>query len=225
MYGVIRAKDVALFHSGKLMGTGMLITDFEDDNKSQDYAIWLPALEKLRKFSEPPHDDSWGGTDFTFGDIYLRKPQHETHEILGNTIFSTCLETMQLSDKEKRNKYLRQLHGAQCAHKGKKVYQLKSTHKTKNWWYDYRISYIDTKTFADYRVEYYKNGKQIKFIDKDWMSMNIDDPRGIYWRYMYAKNLTNGHESMINIPDNFVSWNRDEGPELWTEDALTHMRK
>ena len=58
---VIKAQDLAIFRSGKLKGTGMLITDYEDDAKTQSYMIWLPALRKIRRFAEPAHDDAWGG--------------------------------------------------------------------------------------------------------------------------------------------------------------------
>jgi hypothetical protein len=223
--GVTRAKDIALFHSGKLRGTGMLITTFVDDDKSQSYSVWLPALKKIRRFSEPPHEDSWGRTDFTFGDVYLRKPQHETHELLGTETFDDSLGAMELFEREKEDRYLKQLPGRQCGHKGKSVYKLKSTTKFPNWWYDYRISYVDTKTFADYRTEYFKKGKKIKVIDRDWVSMNLDDPRGQYWRYWYGKNFLTGHESMISVPEGFVTWNHDESGDLWTEDALKQMRR
>lgn len=43
----VRTKDLAIFRSGKLRGTGMLITDFKKEGKSQSYAVWLPSL---------PHD-------------------------------------------------------------------------------------------------------------------------------------------------------------------------
>ena len=49
----IKAQDLAIFRSGKLKGTGMLITDYQDDAKSQSYMIWLPALRKIRRFAEP----------------------------------------------------------------------------------------------------------------------------------------------------------------------------
>ncbi|MCP4043700.1 MAG: outer membrane lipoprotein-sorting protein, partial [Gammaproteobacteria bacterium] len=199
--GEIMAKDMALFHSGKLSGTGMLITTFVDDAKSQSYAIWLPALKKIRRFAEPPHEDAWGRSDFTFGDVYLRKPHHESHELMGVDTFKDCLGAMQLSKKEMKNRYLKQLNSSQCAHKGKSVYKLKSTTKFQNWWYDYRISQVDTTTYADYRTEYFKDGKKIKIIDRDWVSMRLDDPRSLFFRYWYGKNLVTEHETMINIPE------------------------
>ena len=92
--GPIKARDMAIFRSGKLKGTGMLITDYVDDAKSQSYMIWLPALRKIRRFAQPAHDDAWGGSDFTFGDVALRKPFHETHELLGKETFNDCLGYM-----------------------------------------------------------------------------------------------------------------------------------
>ena len=223
--GVVRFKDIAMFHSGQLSGTGMLITDYVDDEKSQSYAIYLPELKKVRRFDEPRHDDSWGNTDFTFGDVYLRKPKHETHELMGVTTMADCLGAMQLTEKEKKRKYLKQLAPPQCEHKGKNVYQLKSTTKFKDWWYDYRISYVDTKTFADYRTEYFKEGKKIKIIDRDWVSMGLDDPRGVFWRYWYGKNLVTEHETIVTVPEQFVTWNTELAPELWTEEHLMNMER
>jgi len=222
--GVIKAKDLAIFRSGKLRGTGMLIVDYVDDAKSQSYSIWLPALRKIRRFAQPAHDDAWGGSDFTFGDVTLRKPMHETHELLGTETFNDCLGVIELKESEK-NKYMKNLHAPACGHKGKKVYKLKSTTKFENWWYDYRISYVDTKTFADYRTEYFKNGEKIKVIDRDWVPLGIDDPRGQAWRYWYGKTFATGHETWAVIPDEVVKFNSDLKPSLWTEKTLRKIKR
>ena len=71
----IKARDLAIFHSGKNRGMGMLITDFVDDDKSQSYMVWLPQLRKVRRFAQPKHEENWGGSVFTFGDVNLRKPE------------------------------------------------------------------------------------------------------------------------------------------------------
>ena len=224
--GVTQSKDIALFHSGALRGTGILITDFVDPDKSQSNTVWLPAMGKIMKYNEPDHSDTWGKSVFTYGDLYLREPRHETHEILATETFDDCLATMSLTDKELRDRYLRQLYEPSCDHKGKEIYKLKSTQKYENWWYDYRISYVDAKSFVDYRTEYFKDGKMIKVIDKDWVSMDLDDPRGNYWLYWYGKNLETGQESMLNVPEKYVTWNYEESDaDLWTEDALIQMRK
>lgn len=219
--GSIKGKDLAIFRSGKLKGTGMLITDYVDDEKSQSYAIWLPALRKIRRFAQPAHDDAWGGTDFTFGDVTLRKPQHETHELLGKETFEDCLGAV----ADVKTKWLKNPPPGSCDHKGKEVYKLKSTTKRENWWYDYRVSYVDAKNFADYRTEFFKDGNQIKVIDRDWGSLKLDDPRGMYWKYWYGKTLATGHETWAVIPDEVVQINQDWDADMWSEKTLRKIKR
>ena len=222
----MKARDLALFHSGKLTGRGILVTEFKDDSKPPYYSTFLPALKKVRHFSEPAHDEAWGGSDLTYGDVYLRKPEHESHALLGKEVFTECLGSMQLSDKERASGYLEQLPGPQCAHQGKAVYKLQSDTKFNDWWYDYRVSYVDSETFADYRTDYYKDAKLIKRIDRDWESMpDIDDPRGVYWRYWYAISYDTGHETMVAVPAEMVKWNREMENEFWSIDTLRQMRR
>lgn len=222
--GTVKAKDLAIFKSGKLRGTGMLVTDFVDDATSQSYSIWLPALRKVRRFAQPAHDDSWGGTDFTFGDVTLRKPFHETHELLGKETFGQCLKVMDVPKKQ-RKKYTKVLPEAACDHKEKEVYKLKSTTKFQNWWYDHRISYVDAKTFADYRTDYFKDGKKIKVIDRHWTTMGLDDPRGAVWGYWYGHNLVTGHETLAYMPTEISFWNTDKKASLWTEKTLRKIKR
>lgn len=217
----INAMDLAIFRSGKLRGTGMLITDFTDDSKSQSYAIWLPALRKIRRFAEPAHDDAWGGTDFTFGDVTLRKPSDETHELLGTETFNDCLGAIE----GVQVKYLPEPPAPSCAHKGKSVYKLKSTTKRQNWWYDERISYIDAKTFADFRSEYFKNGEKVKVIDRDWGSLGLADSRAQSWRYWYGKTFATGHETWAVIPEEVVEFNQDWKKSLWSEKTLRKIKR
>ncbi len=222
---VVKARDLAIFRSGKLRGTGILITDYDDDTKSQSYVIWLPALRKIRRFAQPAQDDSWGGLDFTFGDVVLRKPDDEVHELLGRETFNECLKGMHIP-KLQRNRYTRHLPEKSCAPKGREVYKIKSTTKFKNWWYDYRVSFVDTETFADYRTEYFKNGRKIKFIDRDWRRVReLDDPRALAWGYWYGKNLITGHESWAVIPPEVVRYNVKFKPSLWSEKTLRRIKR
>ena len=219
--GQIKARDLAIFRSGKLKGTGMLITDYVDDNKSQSYSIWLPALRKIRRFAEPSHDDAWGGTDFTFGDVTLRKPQHETHELLGKTAFKECLGAIDLPE-DQRNKYTQNLPKATCV--DTEVHQLKSTTKYDNWWYDYRISYVDLKTFVDYRTEYFKGDEKIKVIDRSWIALG-GDPRAQAWKYWYGKTLATGHETWAVIPDTATHSNEERPANFWSENTLRKIKR
>ncbi|TNG00624.1 MAG: outer membrane lipoprotein-sorting protein [Gammaproteobacteria bacterium] len=224
----IKSRDIAFFRSGKLKGTGLLITDYAEVGKSQSYMIWLPALRKIRRFAEPAHDDAWGGTTFTFGDVTLRKPDHETHELDGKAKFDGCLGYIDMPSSQ-RNRYTKNLATSPtCRHDGKTVYKLKSTTKRENWWYDYRVSFVDTKTFADYRTDYYKGGKKIKTIDRDWGVLEgqaIDDPRGMTWRSWYGKDDVSGTETWAVIPDETVVINEDKDNKFWSPKTLTKLKR
>lgn len=222
----VKAEDLAIFRSGKLKGTGMLITDYEDDAKSQSYMIWLPALRKIRRFAQPAHDDAWGGSDFTFGDVALRKPFHETHELMGKETFNDCLGFVAVNDDE-QTRYTKDLpKSGACTHKGKEVYKVKSTTKFENWWYDYRVSYIDTKSFADYRTEYFKGSDQVKVIDRDWVPLGkTDDPRAVGWGYWYGKTLATGNQTWAVIPASVNRVDAAYDSDWWSESTLRKIKR
>jgi len=226
--GPIKARDLALFGSGKLKGVRILLTEYSDETKRQTYQIWLPSLKKVRKFMEPDHDAAWRNSDFTYGDIYLRDPDDETHSLLEETVFQDCLESMIFDPQSLSNsRLIKNIPTQQCEHRGKPVYKIKSSSKFKKWWYDYRISYVDRNTFADYRIDYFKDGKQVKRIDKDWTSMSdkimdfAQDARAVYWRYWYGRNYQTGHETMVHTWPEVVRWNQDLKEELWSEKTIT----
>lgn len=222
----INARDMAIFRSGKLKGTGMLITDYAEAGKSQSYMIWLPALRKIRRFAQPAHDEAWGGSDFTFGDVVLRKPENETHELLGKETFNDCLGFMQLGAGD-QSRYTKGLPTeGSCSPKGKEVYKIKSTTKFENWWYDHRVSYIDTKSFADYRTEYFKGGNQVKVIDRDWVPLGVsDDPRAVGWGYWYGKTLATNHETWAVIPSKVNKVDAKYKKNWWTEGTLRKIKR
>ncbi|MBT3038231.1 MAG: outer membrane lipoprotein-sorting protein [Candidatus Thiodiazotropha sp. (ex Codakia orbicularis)] len=224
---VIRSRDLAIFHSGNLRGTGMLITEYKDDRKSQDNMVWLPRVRKIRRFAQPRQKDAWGGSVFTFGDVTLRKPDDETHVLLGKKKMRTCLGMMdELEGKMFR--YTERIPERSCRHLGRVVYGLKSTTKSKNWWYDYRISYVDTESFADYRTLYYKNDRLIKIIDRDWGLVNAEgegDPRALFWKYWYGIDLRTGQQSLAVIPRKVVDMNSDRKNSFWTERTLRKIKR
>ncbi len=223
----IKTRDLAIFHSGKMRGTGMLVTEYTDEDKNQDYSVWMPRLRKIRRFAQPNHEDAWGGSVFTFGDVTLRKPEDETHELLGKKRLRTCLGTM-TNIEGKHFRYAGKIPERSCRHVNKEVYGLKSTTKYGEWWYDYRISYVDTASFADYRTLYYKNDKLIKVIDRDWGLVNQEgegDPRALFWKYWYGLDLRNGQESLAVVPRKVVEFNTDRKQSFWTEKTLRKIKQ
>ncbi len=226
--GDIKARDLALFGSGNLKGVRILLTEYNDPDKRKTYKMWLPSLKKIQGFSEPEHDAAWRDSDFTYGDIYLRNPEDEKHEILGEQNFEDCLGAMVFNLEALSNtRLIKNIPSQQCDHRGKAVYRVKSSTKFKNWWYDYRVSYVDQSSFADYRIDFFKDGVLVKRIDKDWVPMSdkvmnlAQDDRAIFWRYWYGKNYQTGHETMIHTWPEVVRWNHELKDELWTEQSLT----
>lgn len=223
----IKSRDLAIFRSGKLNGTGMLVTDYADDDKSQSYMVWLPALRKIRRFAQPDHDQAWGGSVFTFGDVTLREPKHETHELLGIKKMRTCLGVIDELESQPY-RFVDKLPKRSCRHIDKEVYGLKSTTKFGDWWYDYRISYVDTKNFADYRTVYFKDGEMIKIIDRDWGLVaegEMQDPRALFWKSWYGVDLTTGRESWAVIPQSVIEYNSDKDNRFWSERTLRRIKR
>ncbi len=215
----IKSVQMAILTSGKIKGTGILLTNYTDQERGATISMWLPALRKIRRINEPAHEGVWFGTNLTYGELVLRQPEHETHELLDEAVFDACLDVMELNEWEK-NRYTKRLPGQQCGHKGKPVYRLKSTTKFKNWWYDYHISDIDKQSFSLYRTVYLKDGEKIKTVSVDWQSLDQPDPRIVYPRYIYAVMHDSGKDSMVYVPRSTIQLNVDYPDSFWSEETL-----
>ena len=220
----IAARDLVVFRSGKLRGTGILVTDHSDPGQGRAYAIWLPSLRKVRRFSEPDASQSWGGSNLSYGDIYIRRPEDEAHELLGRETFGECLGTVQLAEGQ-GGRYASGLPAGDCETHGRSVYRLRSRPHRSDLGYDERVTWVDTETFADYRSVYYRAGEVVKRIDKSWRSMGLEDPRAQYWVYWYARTEGSGQEGMAYVAPDSVRWDEDMDPELWSERTLRRIRQ
>jgi hypothetical protein len=222
--GEVAARDRVVFHSGQLRGTGILVTDYEDLQRGSSYVVWLPNLRKLRRFTQPDPSDAWGGSNFTYGDVYLRRAHDETHELLAQEPFPDCLGALQLPAGE-HTRYTKGMPEPSCTPRGRMTYKLKSRPREADTAYDYRIVWVDRETFADYRSEFYKDGRLLKRIDKDWHSMDLDDPRGLFWSYWYAISPGDGNQGMAFIDPRAVSWNDDLHADVWSESNLRRSKR
>lgn len=220
----IESLQMAIMKSGKVRGTGILFTGYTDKERGATIALWLPALRKIRRLNEPAHEDYWVGSNFTYGELVLRRPEHEDHELLGEAVLEDCLLAMEL-EKSEKTRHTKNLPKPQCGHKGKSVYRLKSTTKFKNWWYDYHVSDIDKKTFAMYRTVYFKDGEKIKTLTVDWQSLDQPDPRINYPRYIYALTHATGVDSLVYVPRSTIQLNVDLPDSFWSEETLKSSAK
>ncbi len=215
--GDIRARDLVIFRSGKLRSTGILVDIYKDSKRPLGFSIWLPALRKIRRHAEPDPADAWGGSVFTYGDIYLRRPSDERHELLGEVEFPDCLGSI-------RNRSL-STPAPWCEVRGRRVLKLRSYPRRSGWWYDWRDQYVDPVTHADYRSEYFKEGRRIKVIDKAWKSMDLADPRGQYWLYWYGEDLRTGARGLAWVAEDQVAWNREVRDSLWSLATLRRLSR
>jgi hypothetical protein len=215
----VESMQMAILTSGKARGTGILFTSFNDGDRRSVISMWLPALRKIRRINEPAHEDVWFGTNLTYGELVLRRPEDEDHELLGEGFFEDCLEVMVLSPRE-MTRYTKDLPAAQCGHQGRPVYRLKSATKFPNWWYDYHVSDIDQETFALYRTVYYKGEEKVKTVYIDWQSLDQPDPRITYPRYIYAISHADGKDSLVYVPRSTISLNVDLSDKFWSEETL-----
>jgi hypothetical protein len=214
---------MAILTSGKARGTGVLLTNYSDADRKSTISMWLPALRKIRRINEPAHDDVWFGTNLTYGELVLRRPDDETHELLEQSEFPDCLAVMQL-ERWEQDRYTRKLPEAQCGHKGRPVYRIKSTTKFPNWWYDYHVSDVDRETFAIYRTVYFKGEEKVKTVDVDWQSLDHPDPRVIYPRYIFAVSHGDGKESMVFVPRDTIALDQEMADDFWSETTLMNYR-
>lgn len=218
----IKTMDMVTFNSGKQRGVGVLVTDYRESGKPMSVSLWLPALRKVRRITEPNHDDIWAGSILTYGDIYLRRPDEETHEILGREEMQDCLGTMIYAKDDWSDDALPE---ADCSVKGKPVYLLKSLHKEKNWWYDYRLRWVDTESFTDYQVHYFKDGQRIKSMSKSWYRLDADNPRAVLMHYWFARSDINGQQSFALVPVGAVKTNTGRSERFWSEATLRKIRR
>jgi len=236
----ILARDIAVFHYPlAVRGTGILITDYSDPARSQSVQVWLPALRKVRRFPQPAHDDAYAGSDWTLGDVSLRKPEHESHRLLRIERFAEAeggpmLGSIELPVGRNRPAFAIDPPDAAALSvaSDRLCYVVRSDTHFEDFWYDYRISWIDTERYADYRTLYYRQGKLVKVIDRLWRPMrntppnpDIDDPRAQFWTLWYGRNLLTGHESMAVIPDGLSVWNGDIPDSTWSESYLRRLRR
>ncbi|MBT4760271.1 MAG: outer membrane lipoprotein-sorting protein [Bdellovibrionaceae bacterium] len=182
--------------------------------------VWLPQLRKVRRISEPLPDDSWFGANFTQGDMKLRLPIDENHEIIETTLFNSCAQGIKISKKSQWHSYTQ--NQVPCMSKGKEVFVLKSRPSAEypaN--YDYRISYIDTKTYADYRTEYYENNKLVKEIEKNWLPAGMPMPRAQIFSHWYVKDHRTSSESLLIM----MPLEKKSYPKMWTDSFLRKTKR
>lgn len=176
-------KHLFVYHSGRYKGLKVLLKLQEKDI---DVDIWVPQLRKTIGVSSFEKFKVWNKSNFTYYEILLKNFNDCTHEIIGKA--STYTQSKSLDTFHVHN---------YCSPEEKSIIKIKSTPKESSAPYDYSISYIDERSYHDYKVEYYKDNKLTKTLEKCWYQPKKDITLVGYW---YAKNHLNQTESLIYIP-------------------------
>lgn len=76
-------KTIMFFMSpADVKNTSFMNWSYDDENKSDDQWIYLPALKKVKRISSDSKSDYFMGSDFTYDDLGDRHPSQDTHTIL-----------------------------------------------------------------------------------------------------------------------------------------------
>jgi outer membrane lipoprotein-sorting protein len=81
-YGSKEKKIMFFISPSDIRNTSFLNISYNNDAKSDDQWIFLPALKKVKRISSESSSDYFMGSDFTYDDLGDRHPNEDTHKIL-----------------------------------------------------------------------------------------------------------------------------------------------
>lgn len=200
-------KHLFVYHSGRYKGLKLLL-NFDKEQTSVN--IWVPQLKKTIGVNTFNKHNFWNGSNFTYAEVLLKNLDDCTYEVIGKSDYKAQNDNL---ENFKVKNY--------CSTQHKTVIKVKSTPK-KEALYDYSISYIDDKTYHDYKVEFYKDKKLVKTIEKCWYKPNKDIVLVGYW---HAKNHINKSESLIYIPKESHIYNTNFSENFFTKLKLHQNKK
>jgi len=222
--GVIKSKDLIIFLSGNLKGTGVLAKEFRDESKSLDIRMWFPALRKVRRMAEPSKNMGYSAADVAFlEEAKLRRLSDDVYRLIGTREMTFNFKQMQIPSSQ-LNRFTKQLPQDKKSI-SKKVFILKATPNEKAW-YDYRIDYVDTKHFTTYRTKFYLGKKIVKIIDRQWEKIkSLKDERAYMWYYWYSINPETKFETVNFVPRSIVKNNvKKYKSSFWSERTLRKLK-
>lgn len=136
--------------------------------RDDDRWLFIPAINMTKRIAAKDKASSFVGSDFTYEDVSGRDIEADTHTLLKQE----------------------QLDGRQC-------YVIKSTPKTKDVNYSYKLSWIDMESFLPLREEYYDlKGELMKVFTADRIE-EIEGFPTITKRTM--KNVQSGHRTEVTF--------------------------
>lgn len=222
--GITKSKDLVVFLSSSLKGTGVLAREFIDESKSLEIRMWLPALRKVRRMAEPAKNMGYSAADVAFlEEAKLRRLSDDAYELINKSKMNFTFRQMKIDSNEK-NRYTKKLP-QKIQTLDAEVYILKATPQEAAW-YDYRVDYVDAEHFTTYRTKFFREGKIVKIIDRQWEKIEgLKDKRAFMWRYWYSVNPETGFETVNYIPKKIIQNNSATyKSSFWSERTLRKLK-
>lgn len=223
--------DRVSFHSGKLRGNAILLES--KAGQPGKFMMWLPSLRKLRRFAEPALNDVWAGSNLSYGDLYLRRPEHEKHTLLESAESELgCLKDILALASEILQKLPSPERKPWCYSAKRAVITLRSEPVYAGAEYAYRLRTLDAISFAEYRAEYFDaQGHKLKQLEKAWYRVTEAPPDQWLWRFWSVRVFADEAvgqdraQSLAWIPVDAIAINPGLPRKLWSERALRKIRR
>jgi len=170
-------KSIMFFQApADVKNTSFMNWTYDDDNKSDDQWIYLPALKKTKRISSDSKSDYFMGSDFTYDDLGDRKLEDDTHTLIGE-------ETID----------------------GKECYVVESVSKDEDYMYSKTKAWIIKEDFIGFKKEFYdEDGDLLKVLHikeyKDYdgfIIINLSEMENVQKNHKTTMNLSD-----INISNN-----------------------
>ncbi len=135
-------------------GTSFLQYTYDEIGKDDDQWLYLPSLKKVRRITSSSKGDYFMGTEFTYDDMGDRKPEEDSHKLLGNE----------------------NINAREC-------YKVLSVPKEEDYMYGKKIAWIDKATFVPLKVEFYDEDEELlkvmttsdpEMVDNIWVTKDIN---------------------------------------------------
>ncbi|MGD9940975.1 MAG: outer membrane lipoprotein-sorting protein [Clostridia bacterium] len=82
-FGGVEKKIMEFLSPADVKGTSFMNWSYDEEGRSDDQWIYLPALKRVKRISSDSKGDAFMGSDFTYDDLAERHPSRDTHTIIG----------------------------------------------------------------------------------------------------------------------------------------------
>ena len=131
-FGTTDKKIMFFISPADVKNTSFMSWSYDDDSKSDDQWIYLPALKKTKRISSDSKSNYFMGSDFTYDDLGDRKLEDDTHKLLREETFN-----------------------------GKECYVVESMPKDEDYMYSRTLVWVNKSNFLGVKKEFYDEDEDL----------------------------------------------------------------